>query len=126
MARALSEDLRGRVIDAVEGGMSRRAAAERFGIGAATAVRWVSECRRTGVRVARRQGGDNRSQRIETYRDAIFEAVRKQPDLTQVELSEWLMSKFGEAFAPSTVWRFFDRHGLTFKKNGARRRAGSP
>lgn len=39
MARTLPEDLRGRVIAAVEGGASRRAAAERFGIGVATAIR---------------------------------------------------------------------------------------
>jgi transposase len=38
MAKALSEDLRIRIIQAVEGGMSRRAAAERFGVSAASAV----------------------------------------------------------------------------------------
>ena len=43
MAKSLSEDLRARVIAAVEGGLSRRAAAARFGIGAASAVRWVRE-----------------------------------------------------------------------------------
>ena len=41
MARPLSEDRRGRVIAAVEAGSTRRAAAERFGIGVATAIRWV-------------------------------------------------------------------------------------
>ena len=40
MARALSQDLRDRVVAAVEGGMSCRAVAARFGIGVATAVRW--------------------------------------------------------------------------------------
>jgi hypothetical protein len=44
MAAPLSQDLRVRVIEAVEkGGMSRRAAAVRFGIGVRTAVRWVNE-----------------------------------------------------------------------------------
>ena len=41
MARTLSQDLRSRVIAAVDGGMSRNAAAERFGVAIATAVRWV-------------------------------------------------------------------------------------
>lgn len=36
-------DLRERVVAAVLGGMSRRQAAERFGVSAASAVRW---CRR--------------------------------------------------------------------------------
>lgn len=41
MAGALSHDLRSCVLTAVDGGMSRRSAAERFGVGIATAIRWV-------------------------------------------------------------------------------------
>ncbi len=48
MARTLSDDLRSRVIAAVEAGLSRRAAAERFGIGVATAIRWVRAFRASG------------------------------------------------------------------------------
>jgi transposase len=40
MAKALSMDLRERVIAAVDEGMSRRQAAERFGVSASSAVRW--------------------------------------------------------------------------------------
>lgn len=126
MAKAWSEDLRGRVIDAVEEGASRRAAAARFGVGVSSAIRWVGEWRKRGVRRARRQGGDQRSHRIEAYCDHILAKVEATPDITQVELSEWLMAEHGEHFAPSSAWRFFDRHDLTFKKNGARRRTGAP
>ena len=65
MAKALSEDLRTRVVGAVEEGMSRRAAAERFGISAASAVRFVKEWRESETTEAKRRGGDQRSQRIE-------------------------------------------------------------
>jgi transposase len=41
--KTLSLDLRERVVAAVLGGMSRRQAAARFGVSAASAVRW---CRR--------------------------------------------------------------------------------
>jgi transposase len=42
MAGAYSQDLRDRVIDAVETeGMSRRAAARRFGVSASAAVKWL-------------------------------------------------------------------------------------
>ena len=42
MAQALSDDLRRRVVAAVmEGGMSRRAAAKRYGIAPSTAIKWV-------------------------------------------------------------------------------------
>ena len=48
MTRPLSNDLRQRVVAAVADGMSRRAAAERFGIGASTAIKWVQQWRKTG------------------------------------------------------------------------------
>jgi transposase len=50
MTRSLSNDLRGRVIDAVEGGLSRRAAVERFGVAVSTAIKWVGRWRKTGSR----------------------------------------------------------------------------
>ena len=48
MAQYLSEDLRIRVIGAVEGGMSRNAAARRFGVSIASAVRWMDAYLRSG------------------------------------------------------------------------------
>ena len=50
MAQYLSEDLRIRVIRAVDCGMSRNAAARRFGVSVASAVRWMDEYLRTGLR----------------------------------------------------------------------------
>src|ERR1700752_1936840 len=90
MAKSLSQDLRSRLISAVAGGMSRRAAAERFGVSAASAVRWVRAWRETGRRAAKRQGGDRRSERIEAYRSVILHrhegrhhAGRDYPDAAQ-------------------------------------------
>lgn len=124
MAKPLSEDLRVRVIQAVEGGMSRRAAAERFGISAASAVRFVSEWRESGTKRAKRQGGDRRSHRIEAHREFILSAVEAKPDLTLEEIAKMLESECEASFAPSSIWRFLDRHAVTFKKKPARRRAG--
>jgi len=124
MAKSLSEDLRSRLIAAVAGGMSRRAAAERFGVSAASAVRWVRAWRETGRRAARRQGGDRRSERIETYRSVILEAIDEKVDITLAEIAQLLRREHGVLFAPSTVWRFLDRHAMTLKKNSTRGRAG--
>ena len=124
MAKPLSEDLRVRVIQAVNGGMSRRAAAERFGVSPSSAVRFVREWRESGSMRAKPQGGDQRSHRIEKHRDLILSAIEAKPDLTLEEIAEMLQSAVGASFAPSSIWRFLDRHAVTFKKNRARSRAG--
>jgi transposase len=104
--------------------MSRRAAAERFGVSAASAVRWVRAWRETGVRSAKRQGGDRRSERIATYRSVILQAIDAKVDITLTEIADMLRREHDAAFAPSTVWRFLDRNAMTLKKNSARSRAG--
>ena len=125
MTKSISEDLRSRVILAVDGGLSRRAAAERFGVAAASAVRWVREWRETGSTRAKPQGGDMRSRRIEAHRDVILGAIEEQVDITPVELAEMLRSEHGAVFAPSIIWRFLDRHSMTVKKTAhARSRSG--
>jgi transposase len=123
MARTLSEDLRGRVIAAVEGGASRRAAAERFGIGVATAIRWMRVFRATGTISAQPKGGDLRSHRIEAFRDAVSRAIEVQKDITLAELVALLRREHGASFAISTVHRHLVRHRITLKKSRARRRA---
>ena len=65
-----------------------------------------------------------RSRRIEAFRDVILDVVQAQKDISLVELAELLRAEHGASFAASTVWRFLDRHGMTFKKNRARSRAG--
>ena len=125
MARALSEDLRSRVIAAVAGGMSRRAAAERFGIGIATAIRWLRCWRDEARSCAMPMGGDTRSCRVEAYCEAILGAIEVQKDITLDELVELLRREHGISFARSTIWRFLRRHEITFKKSGARQRAAA-
>jgi transposase len=125
MTRALSQDLRSRVISVVEGGMSCNAAAERFGIAVSSAIRWVRAWRAEGRATALPQGGDLRSHRIEAYGCVILAAIEAEVDITLIELADLLRNQHGASFAPSTVWRFLDRHGLTFKKNGTRQRAGA-
>ena len=68
-------------------------------------------------------GGDLRSHRIEAYRAVIFAAIEAQVDITLAELTDLLRRQHGASFAPSTIWRFFARHGVTLKKNRARQRA---
>ena len=125
MGKPLSLDLRSRLVAAVAGGMSRRSAADRFGVSAASAIRWVAAVNATGSVEAKPQGGDTRSHRIEAFSAVILAAVMAQKDISLVELAELLRIEHGASFGASTVWRCLDRHGMTFKKNGARSRAGA-
>ena len=122
MTQPLSIDIRERLISAVNGGMSRRSAAERFGIAASTAIKWVDQWRRTGDIRPRPQGGDKRSQRVEAHAEEILALIEETPDVTLGEIAEHLDQAHRLKVTQSSVWRLLDRHGMTFKKNRARQR----
>src|SRR3990172_10774864 len=109
MTRPLSDDLRRRVWGAVDDGMSRRAAAARFGVAVSTAIKWVQAWRQTGSYHARPQGGDNRSYRIEAHAEEILAPVEATPDMTLAEIASHLEAAHGLRVSQSTVWRFFER-----------------
>ena len=126
MTKPLSNDLRKRLVSAVETGMTRRSAAQRFGVAASTAIKWVDRWRRTGDVGARPRGGDHRSQRIEAHAEEILALIEETPDITLAELAEHLDDAHGLVVAQSTIWRLLDRRGMTFKKKRARQRAAAP
>lgn len=124
MAKSLSDDIRVRVVEAVAAGASRRQAAARFGVGVSSAIRWVQGWRERGDVRARPQGGDRRSQRIESEAGFLLEQIERTPDVTLAELQTRLRGR-GLSVGIGTLWRFFERHGISYKKNRARRRTGS-
>ena len=116
MAKTYGEDLRRRVIAAVEGGMSRRAAAKRFKVGVATAIAWLRAWHDDGRSTAKPKGGDTRSHRIEAYGSLILAAVEARKDITLAELVAMLEREHAVRFAPSTMHRLLVRRRITFKK----------
>jgi transposase len=125
MGKPLSTDLRFRIVTAIDEGMSRRAAAERFDVAPSVAVKLYAAWRRTGSVEPKPQGGDRRSSRIEAMAESILALVDAAPDITLGEIAARLEADHGQRFAPSVVHGFFARRGTTFKKNRARRRAGT-
>jgi transposase len=124
MGKPLSMDLRSRALAAVDEGMSCRAAAVRFGVAAATVIRWHDQRRSTGAYAVKPQGGDTRSRRIEAHRETVLALHEARRDITLDELRRKL-SQIGVTVAISTLHRFFVRHGITRRKDRARGRAGS-
>jgi transposase len=123
---ALSDDLRRRVVETVVfGGLSRNAAAKRFDVSIASAVRWVKRFETTGDISPEPSGGDRRSVRIEAQRDYLLGLIRRSPDITLLEIQERLVKNCGERFSVSVLWRFFDRHDITFKKRPRTPRSSS-
>ena len=87
MAKSLSLDLRRRVVDAIEQGLSCRQAAERFGVSASSAIRWLDRLKQQGDIAAKKQGGDRKSGRIEAEAAFLLGEVAETPDITLVERS---------------------------------------
>jgi transposase len=123
MPKPYSEDLRERVVRAVEMGASRRAAAARFNIGAASAVRWMQRVAQIGSALARASGGSTSP--LERHAEFLLGLIKEQPDLTLDEVVEALRAA-NLAGSRSAVARFYARHQISFKKKPARGRARAP
>jgi transposase len=116
MAKALSVDLRERVVAAITGGLSCRAAARQFRVGVSSAIRWAAQARITGTVAPKRQGGDHRSARIEAHATLILDMHATTPDITLAELREAL-ADVGIGVGIGSLWRFFERRQITRKKS---------
>lgn len=116
MSKALSVDLRERVVAAIAAGASCRAAAARFGVSAASAIRWWALERETGAVAPGPLGGDRRSARIEAHAPLILRLVDQKSDITLKEIRAEL-AKAGVSVGIGTLWRFFDRRRMTWKKS---------
>ena len=124
MPKPYSQDLRDRVIEAVEEGMSARAASRLFKISESTGVKWVQRWRRTGSAASKPMGGYKRSV-LDTHADVVLGLIAERPDLTLDEIRIALGARRIET-GLSSVSRFFRLHGISTKKNRARQRAGTP
>jgi transposase len=115
MSKALSVDLRGRVVTAVAVGASCRAAAARFGVSASSAIRWCAQARQAASVAPGPIGGDRRSARIEAHAGLILDLIEQKSDITLAEIQTKL-ARAGVPAGIGTIWCFFDRHRITRRK----------
>ena len=116
MPKSYSGDLRERVIEAVEFGASQREAAERFEVSVSSAVKWLQRWRESGSAAPKPRGGS--ASPLEKHKARVLAVIAGQPDLTLVETVTELRKQRIRT-SRSSLWRFLDRHGITFKKKPA-------
>src|ERR1700723_3677593 len=116
MPKPYSQDLRDRVIDAVERGeMSRRAAARRYAISES-----VERVERDGSREPVGHGG-HRASKLMPHRDFLQAARTEKTDVTLQALCDRLSAERGVKADTSMMSRFFRKIGVTFKKRPSSR-----
>ena len=126
MPKPYSQDLRDRVIDAVERGeISRRAAARRYAISELVAIKWLERVERDGSREPVGHGG-HRSSKLMAHRDFLEAARAQKSDVTLQALCDRLSAERGVKADTSMMSRFFRRIGVTVKKRPSSHAAGSP
>ena len=115
MPSPLSVDLRERVVAAVAAGASCRRVAARFGVSVSSASRWSQRFRNEGQLASKPMGGDHTSKRVEAHAALILATSQEEPRLFLRELRDRL-AKQGVQTSTSGLSRFFQRHGISWKK----------
>ena len=118
MARAYSNDLRRKILEAYgPGSASLAELAKRFSVSHGYTKKIREQQLRTGQmeRVAQRHEGNCRA--TEEVRAQLREMVRQQPDVTLAELQRRLYESSRVQFSVSGLWRVLRRMKLRFKKN---------
>ena len=123
MSHGFSADLRGRVIGVISKGLSTRKAAARFGVGVSTAGARYRRYRDNGETAARKQGQPPGS-KLDAHEAFILGLVEENPDISLGEIADQLLAEFSVSAVPSTVWEFFSKRDITYKKR-RRMRANS-
>ena len=108
-------DLRERVVRAVEvEGLSRRAAAERFGLGVSTAIKWLQRVRATGTARPGKMGGHKPRKIAGAHRDWLLARCRERDFTLRGLVSE--LGDRGLKVDYRSVWEFVHAEALTYKK----------
>ncbi len=118
--QAYSQDLRERVLAAVDGGIAVREAAPLFRVSIAFIYKALIRRRRTGETTARPQRCQLEP-KLAAYYEAIRAEIAAHPNMTIGELRVWLLAKHGVSACHSVVWAALDRLGLTLKKRPSTR-----
>ena len=122
MAKVYSQDLRERLIGAVEAGQSASAAGRVFKVSRSIAIKWAAHWRRTGE-VPRSIPRKRYRWRLDAHEAWLLALVAEEADLTLQEIGDRFAAERDGETCVNSLWRFYDRHKISYKKNRSRRRA---
>ena len=121
MGKAVSNDLRIRMVRGIAAGKSRRSVAAQFEVAPSTAVRVQARYAATGSVAPAKQGRPKGSGKLGPYCAAIVDKVKAQPDVTMPDLAAWLEAEHGVTVDPSNLSKLLCKEGFSYKKNAAGR-----
>lgn len=113
---ALSNDLRVRLVRAVEAGASCRQVAARFDVSPSTVIKLMQRVRTTGS-VAPGKIGGYRRPLLECHEETLRELTGARKGITLAELRAAIVARGGPAVSLWTVWSMLRRLGLSHKKS---------
>ena len=114
MGRPFSQDLRTRIVAAVEAGASRNKVAKQFAVSVSCVVKLMQRFHRIGTVQPAPRG--RKPYALAEHEARVRELVAARPDLTIDELHQVLEER-GIQVSRSSVNRFLRKCGLTFKKS---------
>jgi transposase len=125
--QSYSEDLRARVLAAVDGGMAARAAARLFRVSVSYIYKALIRRRRTGEATASSRRGHRPRKRSVAQEAALAAHIEAHPDLTLAALQAWLLAEHGVRLSNGgPCGRRSPGSGCRLKKDAPRQRAGPP
>jgi transposase len=115
MGKPYSQDLRERVLGAIDNGESAYEIAPLFNVSVSYIYKILARRRTTGETTARPQR-HGPLPKLAPYSDLLRDRVVAVPDTTIDELRLWLLSEHKIKVGNTCVWKQLGRLGLTLKK----------
>jgi transposase len=115
--QAYSQDLRDRVLAAVDGGMRVREAGSLFRVSVSYIYKALERRAATGQTTPSARGGRQRRPVLSGHEAALLGHLRANPDATLAELRRWLFETRGVSISVGALWNGLDRLGWTLKKS---------
>ena len=117
LGQSLSQDLRERVLAAVDGGSSPYEVATVFGVSVSYIYKALVRRRETGDSGPNPNRGHRPRALSVEQEHALAARIGEEPDITLVKLQAWLYEAHGVKLSSGAVWNAVDRLGLTYKKS---------